>query len=163
MAKKTRKRSKNPHPKRTKAWKEWNRRSKASIKGHKARRLAKELIANRRREAALSKEPTKRKSIPGLRTQVDQRIAELEAEVEMLRYLATFVHAVDPEWLRADQSVALYPSKIRTFTDNTKEQLTDMYEVAESKGPDEVERLARWISDEFEVAIQEVYTFFMSP
>lgn len=165
-------RKKAPKVRRTK---EWKRRSEASKKGWKARKLKEEILLRRRAKPAVKKVKPKapravkvalksrkrEKRLPGLSVPVAERIAELEKENERLRYERTFVSAWKPEYVKRDGSPALYPSALRLYPDEAKRFIIRRMKRAEKRG--HANEMAMELAREEGVSLREVWSLFMSP
>jgi hypothetical protein len=151
--------------------KEWKRRSQASKKGWKARKLKKEILDTRRQLPEISKKLPKRlrdrilpraNPLPGLKTPVDERIAELEKRNRELETYREWIRdSGGPEWEKLDGTIAKYPSTLRTYERRVQEKAYGMLEHAALNGhlEEEVLKIARLL----ELPLREVYAFFYSP
>lgn len=169
----------------TKKEKEFKRRSEASKKGWKARKLRKSIEDNRRRakaiparkkprfsEAAkakaLGKKPKKlrerNKPLPGLKVSVDERIAELEAinkSLEQKLSIKDWVVDAEPEWIKQDGTLAMNPSRLRELHWAFRHIILDRMYAAELAGHAEEEAMK--IAREENVTLREVWSIYMSP
>lgn len=110
-----------------------------------------------KRRTVKRRKPVKRKS----RKQLEKEIQSLRNELRLRKLTKNFVHALSPEWLHRDGTVALQPSRVRHLNEKSyRKLLKTLSEALEGDTPgNDLEILA----DMYEVSVRELYTLFFSP
>lgn len=134
------------------------KKSKSHLKGWQTRRI-------NALEAA--KKTRVKKSNRRLKThaQKDAEIARLKKEIA-----ERWVHTVGDEYLHADGSLALFPSRLRhrrhkayAILETNPDKLRELLESAQEIGPISLSRLIKSLVDLTDIPAQEFYTLLMSP
>jgi hypothetical protein len=162
---------KKPKKPRIRRSKEWKKRSEASKKGWKARKLKKSILDTRRRlPGIIDKLPDEQrakilpraKPLPGLSTPVNERIEELEARIKELEYLNSFISDnAEPEYKMMNGMVAVNPSWFRCMGNKFKHDVLEMLTISERDGHLAEHAIA--LAEHYNVSLKEVYSFFYSP
>jgi len=159
---------------------EWKKRSRASKKGWITRRkkqsikreISKQstLVRNAKRGVKSKKVISELPKIPRKkRSKKKQTIDELEAiidlqrqQIEILKLTKGWVHAMPPEYLHKDGTIALQPSRARHFGKLTNEALK-MMRKAHKKGDSEFNQIVSFLAGHFNLPMREIYTLWYSP
>lgn len=155
---------------------EWKKRSRASKKGWETRRkkqLFKKEISKQTTLIRNAKKGVKKKKVisalPKIQKKKKANVEELESiidlqrqQIEILTLTKDWVHAMPPEFLHKNGTIALYPSRARHYGKLTDEMMRILRK-ANKKGNSEFNRAVSFLAGHFNLPMREIYTLWYSP